>query len=59
MDMKLTDEQAQLQDAARRYMDEECTMAFVRRMEASELGFADPSAEEHPCGDRVRGRRLV
>ncbi len=41
MDMKLTDEQAQLQDAARRFMDEECTMDFVRKMEASELGF-DP-----------------
>jgi len=40
MDMKLSDEQAQLQDAARRYMDEECTMEFVRRMEASELGFS-------------------
>ena len=41
MDMNLTDEQAQLQDAARRFMDEECTMDVVRKMEVSELGF-DP-----------------
>ena len=40
MDIKLTDEQVQLQDAARRYMDEQCTMDFVREMEASELGFS-------------------
>ena len=40
MDIKLTDEQGQLQDAARRFMDSECTMAFVREMEASELGFS-------------------
>ena len=40
MDMKLTDEQAQLQEAARRFMDEHCTMDFVREMEASELGFS-------------------
>ncbi len=40
MDMKLTDEQAQLQDGARRFMDKECTMAFVRKMEASQLGFS-------------------
>jgi len=40
MDMKLTDEQAQLQEAARRFMDDECSMDFVRRMEASELGFS-------------------
>ncbi|MBW2230770.1 MAG: acyl-CoA/acyl-ACP dehydrogenase [Deltaproteobacteria bacterium] len=40
MDMKLTDEQAQLQEAAQRFMDDECTMAFVREMEASELGFS-------------------
>lgn len=40
MDMKLSDEQAQLQDAARRFMDEECSMDFVRQMEASELGFS-------------------
>ena len=40
MDMKLTTEQAQLQDSARRLMDQECTMDFVRAMEASELGYA-------------------
>jgi alkylation response protein AidB-like acyl-CoA dehydrogenase len=40
MDMKLTDEQMQLQDAARRFMDEQCPMDFVREMEASELGFS-------------------
>ena len=40
MDMKLTDEQLQLQDGARRFMDEQCTMDFVREMEASELGFS-------------------
>ncbi len=40
MDMKLTDEQVQLQDGARRFMDEQCTMEFVRQMEASELGFS-------------------
>ncbi|MEE9606926.1 MAG: acyl-CoA dehydrogenase family protein [Myxococcota bacterium] len=38
--MKLTDEQVQLQDGARRFMDEQCTMEFVRQMEASELGFS-------------------
>jgi alkylation response protein AidB-like acyl-CoA dehydrogenase len=42
MDMKLTDEQAQLQDGARRFMDKECTIAFVRQMEASEAGFSRP-----------------
>ena len=40
MDMKLSDEQVQLQDGARRFMDEQCTMDFVREMEASELGFS-------------------
>ena len=40
MDIKLTDEQVQLQDGARRFMDEQCTMDFVREMEASELGFS-------------------
>jgi alkylation response protein AidB-like acyl-CoA dehydrogenase len=42
MDTKLTEEQRQLQEGARRFMDEECTMAFVRQMEASELGFSPP-----------------
>jgi alkylation response protein AidB-like acyl-CoA dehydrogenase len=40
MDVKLTEEQVQLQDGARRFMDEECSMDFVREMEASELGFS-------------------
>jgi alkylation response protein AidB-like acyl-CoA dehydrogenase len=40
MDMKLTDEQVQLQDGARRFMDEHCAPDFVREMEASELGFS-------------------
>lgn len=40
MHMKLTDEQAQLQDGARRFMDEKCPMAFVREMEADEIGFS-------------------
>jgi alkylation response protein AidB-like acyl-CoA dehydrogenase len=40
MDMKLTDEQAQLQESAGRFMDEECSMEFVREMEASELGYS-------------------
>jgi alkylation response protein AidB-like acyl-CoA dehydrogenase len=40
MDMKLTEEQLQLQEGARRFMDETCPMEFVREMEASELGFS-------------------
>ncbi len=40
MDSKLSDEQAQLQEAAQRFMDDECNMAFVREMEASELGYS-------------------
>ncbi len=40
MDMKLTDEQLQLQDGARRFMDDECTMDFVRGIEKGELGFS-------------------
>jgi alkylation response protein AidB-like acyl-CoA dehydrogenase len=40
MDIKLTDEQVQLQNGAQRFMDRECTMEFVRQMEASELGFS-------------------
>lgn len=39
MDMKLTAEQLQLQDGARRFMDEACTMDVVRAIEKSELGF--------------------
>ena len=40
MDMKLSEEQVQLQDGARRFMDAECTMDFVRQMEASEPGYS-------------------
>ncbi|MBW2398366.1 MAG: acyl-CoA/acyl-ACP dehydrogenase [Deltaproteobacteria bacterium] len=40
MDMKLTEEQSQLQEAVRRFMDDNCGMDFVREMEASELGFS-------------------
>ena len=40
MDMKLTEEQLQLQEAAQRFMDENCTMDFVREMEKSDLGFS-------------------
>ena len=40
MDMKLTDEQSQLQDGARRFMDEECSMDFVREIEKGDLGFS-------------------
>lgn len=40
MDTKLTDEQTQLLQGAQRFMDKECPAAFVRAMEASELGFS-------------------
>ncbi len=40
MDMKLSEEQVQLRDTARKFMDEECTADFVREMEKSELGFS-------------------
>jgi alkylation response protein AidB-like acyl-CoA dehydrogenase len=40
MDMKLSEEQVQLQDTARKYMDDECSAEFVREMEKSELGFS-------------------
>ncbi|GAB5450173.1 MAG: acyl-CoA dehydrogenase [Halioglobus sp.] len=40
MDIKLTEEQSQLQDMARRFMDRECGFDFVRRMEQeSDIGF--------------------
>ncbi|MDX1735754.1 MAG: acyl-CoA dehydrogenase family protein, partial [Halioglobus sp.] len=40
MDIKLTEEQAQLQDMASRFMDKECGFDFVRRMEQeSDIGF--------------------
>ena len=40
MDMKLSEEQTQLKDAARKYMEDECTADFIREMEASELGYS-------------------
>ncbi|MEM9255394.1 MAG: acyl-CoA dehydrogenase family protein [Pseudomonadota bacterium] len=40
MDIKLTEEQSQLQDMAAKFMDNHCSFDFVRRMEKeSELGF--------------------
>ncbi|NQX90056.1 MAG: acyl-CoA/acyl-ACP dehydrogenase [Halioglobus sp.] len=40
MDIKLTEEQAQLQDSAARFMDDQCTFDFVRKMESqSKQGF--------------------
>jgi alkylation response protein AidB-like acyl-CoA dehydrogenase len=40
MDIKLSEEQTQLQDSAAKYMDNECTFEFVRKMESeSELGY--------------------
>ena len=40
MDIKLTEEQAQLQDMASRFMDKKCGFDFVRRMEQeSDIGF--------------------
>ena len=40
MHMKLTDEQAQLRDSAARFMDEECTMDFVREIEKGDVGYS-------------------
>ena len=40
MDMKLTEEQAQLKEAAERFMDDECSMDFVREIEKSDLGYS-------------------
>jgi alkylation response protein AidB-like acyl-CoA dehydrogenase len=40
MDMKLSDEQIQLRDTARKFMEENCTAEFVREMEKSELGYS-------------------
>ncbi|HJO25142.1 MAG: acyl-CoA dehydrogenase family protein [Myxococcota bacterium] len=40
MDMKLSDEQVQLRDTARKFMQEECTAEFVREIEKSELGYS-------------------
>jgi len=40
MDIKLSEEQIQLQDSAAKYMDNECTFDFVRKIEDdSELGY--------------------
>ena len=40
MDIKLTEEQTQLQDIASKFMDNHCTFDFVRKMEKeSRLGF--------------------
>lgn len=40
MDIKLSEEQTQLQDSAAKYMDNECTFEFVRGIESdSELGY--------------------
>jgi acyl-CoA dehydrogenase len=40
MDVKLTEEQTQLRDTARKFMEEQCTGEFVREMEESELGYS-------------------
>ena len=40
MDMKLSEEQRQLRDTARKYVARESAIAFVREMEKSELGFS-------------------
>ncbi len=40
MDMKLSEEQIQLRDSARAFMDNECTAEFVREIEKSELGYS-------------------
>jgi alkylation response protein AidB-like acyl-CoA dehydrogenase len=42
MHMKLSEEQAQLRDSAARFMDEACTMAFVRGIEKGDVGY-DPA----------------
>jgi alkylation response protein AidB-like acyl-CoA dehydrogenase len=40
VDIKLTEEQAQLQDSASKFMDKHCSFAFVRKMEKeSDIGF--------------------
>jgi len=41
MDVKLTEEQVQLRDSARKFMEEECSAEFVREMEKSELGYSE------------------
>ncbi|MBW2390199.1 MAG: acyl-CoA dehydrogenase family protein, partial [Deltaproteobacteria bacterium] len=39
MDIKLSEEQVQLKDSARKFMEDECNGEFVREMEKSELGY--------------------
>jgi alkylation response protein AidB-like acyl-CoA dehydrogenase len=40
MDVKLSEEQIQLRDTARKFMTDECTPDFVREIEKSELGYS-------------------
>ena len=40
MDIKLNEEQIQLRNSARTFMEAECTPQFVRQMEESELGYS-------------------
>ena len=40
MDVKLSEEQVQLRDSARKFMEEHCTGEFVRELEKSELGYS-------------------
>ncbi len=40
MDIKLSEEQVHLQETARKFMTKECSMAFVREMEKSDVGFS-------------------
>ena len=40
MDVKLSEEQIQLRDTARKFLEDECTADFVREIEKSELGYS-------------------
>ena len=40
MDVKLSEEQEQLRDTARKFLTEECTADFIREIERSELGYS-------------------
>ena len=40
MDIKLSEEQVQLKETARKFMQDECTGELVREMEKSELGYS-------------------
>lgn len=40
MDVKLSEEQVQLRDNARKFLTEECTPDFVREIEKSDLGYS-------------------